>query len=70
MFQAFMADAPAALAALLCGVSASRRRVVVVYDIVNAFAAEEATRLPNGEGFAFNCIAASILAMSLDGGSS
>jgi cis-zeatin O-glucosyltransferase len=68
LWEAFIADAPGALAALLLGLSASHRRVVVVYDIINAFAAEEAARLPNGEGFAFHCTAASILVTALDGG--
>ena len=66
LFEAFVADAPAAVAALLRRISASHRRVVVLYDIINAFAAEEATRLPNSEGFAFHCTAASILARGLD----
>ncbi|CAO2036069.1 unnamed protein product [Urochloa humidicola] len=68
LWDAFIADAPAAVAALLRGISASHRRVVVVYDIITAFPAEEAARLPNGEGFAFHCTAASILARGLDGG--
>ena len=66
LFEAFVADAPAAVAALLRGISASHRRVVVLYDVMTAFAAEEAARLPNGEGFAFHCTAASILASGLD----
>ncbi|CAN6276558.1 unnamed protein product [Urochloa humidicola] len=68
LFEAFFADAPAAVAALLRGVSASHRRVVVVYDIINAFAAEEAARLPNGEGFAFHCTAVSSSVGHMDGG--
>ncbi|CAL5030617.1 unnamed protein product [Urochloa decumbens] len=68
LFEAFLADAPAAVAALLRGVSASHRRVVVVYDIINAFAAEEAARLPNGEGYAFHCTAASSSVGHMDGG--
>ncbi|KAL6903837.1 hypothetical protein ACP4OV_004650 [Aristida adscensionis] len=59
LFEAFIADAPAPLAALLDGFSASHRCVVVVYDVMNAFAAEAAARLPNGEGFSFNCTAVS-----------
>jgi cis-zeatin O-glucosyltransferase len=51
MWEAFVADAPAPLAALLGEVSASHRRVVVLYDLMNAFVAEEAARLPNGRGF-------------------
>src|SRR6185295_5984168 len=66
LFEAFVADAPAAVAALLRRISASHRRVVVLYDVMTAFAAEEAARLPNGEGFAFHCTAASILASGLD----
>ncbi|CAL5030619.1 unnamed protein product [Urochloa decumbens] len=68
LWEAFIADAPAAVAALIRGVSASHRRVVVVYDIINAFAAEEAARLPNGEGFAFHCTAASSSVGHMDGG--
>ncbi|PAN39521.1 hypothetical protein PAHAL_7G249000 [Panicum hallii] len=68
LFEAFVADAPAAVADLLRGISASHRRVVVLYDIITAFAAEEAARLHNGEGFAFHCTAASILARGLDEG--
>ncbi|XP_012703082.1 putative cis-zeatin O-glucosyltransferase [Setaria italica] len=68
LLEAFIADAPAALAALLRGVSASHRRVVVVYDSANAFAAEEAARLHNGEGFAFHCTAASAFVGRMDGG--
>ena len=66
LFEAFVADAPASVAALLRGISASHRRVVVLYDVMTAFSAEEAARLPNGEGFAFHCTAASILASGLD----
>lgn len=36
-----IAKAPAVVAALLRGLSASHRRVVVMYDIINALAAEE-----------------------------
>ncbi|CAN6249687.1 unnamed protein product [Urochloa humidicola] len=68
LFEAFFADAPAAVAALLRGISASHRRVVVVYDIINAFAAEEAARLPSGEGFAFHCTAVSSTVGRMDGG--
>ncbi|KAL6903359.1 hypothetical protein ACP4OV_004172 [Aristida adscensionis] len=59
LWEAFVADAPAPLAALLEGVSASHRRVVVVYDVMNAFAAKAAARLPNGEGYVFHCTAVS-----------
>ncbi|CAN6268848.1 unnamed protein product [Urochloa humidicola] len=68
LWEAFIADAPAAVAALLRGISASHRRVVVVYDTINAFAAEEAARLPNGEGFAFHCIAVSASVGRMAGG--
>ncbi|CAL5026026.1 unnamed protein product [Urochloa decumbens] len=68
LYETFFADAPAAVAALLHGFSSSHRRVVVVYDIINAFAAEESARLPNGEGYAFHCTAASLLVTGLDGG--
>ncbi|CAN6229160.1 unnamed protein product [Urochloa humidicola] len=68
LWEAFIADAPAAVAELLHGISASHRRVVVVYDIINAFAAEEAARLPNGEGFAFHCTAVSSTVGRMDGG--
>ncbi|KAG0526957.1 hypothetical protein BDA96_06G190900 [Sorghum bicolor] len=68
LFEAFIADAPAPVAALLRGLSASHRRVVVLYDVINAFAAEEAARLPNGEGFAFHCTAASSMVPHMDGG--
>ncbi len=59
MWEAFVADAPGPLAALLGEVSAAHRRVIVLYDLMNAFAAKEAARLPNGEGFGLHCTAAS-----------
>ncbi|KAF8656364.1 hypothetical protein HU200_060746 [Digitaria exilis] len=70
LFDAFVSDAPAALASLLRELSAasSPRRVVVVYDVLTAFGAEEASRLPNGEGYAFHCTAASLISRDLDGG--
>ncbi|KAL6652258.1 hypothetical protein ACP70R_011183 [Stipagrostis hirtigluma subsp. patula] len=68
LWEAFTAGAPAPLAALLAGVAASHRRVVVLYDVMNAFAAEEAARLPNGEGFALHCTAPSGFAERMDGG--
>jgi cis-zeatin O-glucosyltransferase len=42
--------------------------VVVLYDLINAFAAEEAARLPNGEGFALHCTATSSFLGRMDGG--
>ncbi|TVU14937.1 hypothetical protein EJB05_38434, partial [Eragrostis curvula] len=68
LFEAFIADAPASLAALLGEVSASHRRVVVLYDLINAFAAEAAARLPNGEGFGLHCTAASSFVGRMPGG--
>ncbi|XP_020182396.1 putative cis-zeatin O-glucosyltransferase [Aegilops tauschii subsp. strangulata] len=53
MFEAYVAGAAAPLAALLRDLSASRRRVVVLHDVLNAFAAVEAERLPNGNGESF-----------------
>ena len=55
LWEAFTASAPAPVAALLREASASHRRVVVLYDLMNGFVAEEAARLPNGEGFALVC---------------
>ncbi|KAL6601451.1 hypothetical protein ACP70R_044671 [Stipagrostis hirtigluma subsp. patula] len=70
LFEAFTAGAPAPLAALLRDISASglHRRVVVLYDVANAFAAEAAVRVPGGEGFAFHCIAASHFVPGMEGG--
>ncbi|GJN02105.1 hypothetical protein PR202_ga19427 [Eleusine coracana subsp. coracana] len=68
MWDAFVADAPAPLAALLADLSASHRRVVVLYDLMNAFAAEAAARLLNGEGFGLHCTAASSFVGRMDGG--
>ncbi|XP_008667332.1 putative cis-zeatin O-glucosyltransferase isoform X1 [Zea mays] len=69
MWEAFTTDAPAPLAALLGGISASCRRFVVLYDIANGFAAEEAARLPNGEGFGLVCTAVSCIVGRTDAGS-
>jgi hypothetical protein len=44
LWKAFTASAPAPVAALLGDVSASHRRVVVLYDPLNGFVAEEAAR--------------------------
>ncbi|KAL6651763.1 hypothetical protein ACP70R_010688 [Stipagrostis hirtigluma subsp. patula] len=69
LWEAFTAGAPAPLAALLRGLSASHRRVVVLYDFLNAFAAEAAAGLPNGEGFALYCAAVSSVVGLTDAGS-
>ncbi|WVZ86803.1 hypothetical protein U9M48_033531, partial [Paspalum notatum var. saurae] len=63
LWEAFTASAPGPVAALLREVSASgsARRVVVLYDFLNAFVGEEAARLPNGEGYGLYCAAVSIL---------
>ncbi|TVU14931.1 hypothetical protein EJB05_38428, partial [Eragrostis curvula] len=68
LWEAYITDAPAQLAALLEGLSAAHRRVVLVYDRMNGFAAEEAARLPNGEAFGLHCLAASTLAGKMDTG--
>ncbi|EAY95122.1 hypothetical protein OsI_16939 [Oryza sativa Indica Group] len=62
LWEAYTAGAPAPLAALLDKLSASYRRVVVVYDRINDFAAQEAARLRNGEAFVMYCLAVSMLA--------
>ncbi|XP_006652626.1 cis-zeatin O-glucosyltransferase 1-like [Oryza brachyantha] len=59
MFEAFAVAARAPLAALLATLSASYRRVVVVYDRLNSFVAAEAARLRNGEAFGLQCVAVS-----------
>ncbi|KAM0901366.1 hypothetical protein ACQ4PT_020052 [Festuca glaucescens] len=61
LFDAYITGARAPLAAILHELSGSHRRVVVVHDPLNAFADEEAARLPNGEAFGLHCLAASIL---------
>ncbi|GJN02104.1 hypothetical protein PR202_ga19426 [Eleusine coracana subsp. coracana] len=68
MWEAYTAGARVPLAALLDGLSATHRRVVVVHDRLNGFAAEEAARLRNGEGFGIHCLAASTLAGKLHAG--
>ncbi|KAL6652257.1 hypothetical protein ACP70R_011182 [Stipagrostis hirtigluma subsp. patula] len=68
LWEAYTAGARAPLAALLEELSASNRRVVVVYDRLNAFAAVNAARLPNGEAFGMHCVAASMLAGKMDAG--
>uniref|UniRef100_A0ACD5WMV0 Uncharacterized protein n=1 Tax=Avena sativa TaxID=4498 RepID=A0ACD5WMV0_AVESA len=59
MWEAFTTAASAPLAALLRTLSATHRRVVVVYDRINSFAAEEAARLGNGEAYGLQCVAIS-----------
>ncbi|SPT20096.1 unnamed protein product [Triticum aestivum] len=61
MFNAYIAGARAPLAALLDRLSGSCRRIVVVHDRINAFASEEAARVPNGEAFGLHCLALSML---------
>nr|TKW05910.1 hypothetical protein SEVIR_7G207000v2 [Setaria viridis] len=59
MFEAFTAAARAPLGALLARLSTTYRRVAVVFDRLNAFAATEAARLANGEAFGLQCVAMS-----------
>ncbi|KAF0912189.1 hypothetical protein E2562_013071 [Oryza meyeriana var. granulata] len=59
MFETFAVAARAPLVALLERLSASYRRVVVVYDRLISFAAAETARLPNGEAFGLQCVAIS-----------
>ncbi|KQJ83987.1 putative cis-zeatin O-glucosyltransferase [Brachypodium distachyon] len=68
LFEAFTADARAPLAAVLRELSASRRRVVVVHDLMNTFAAEEAAGLPNGEAVGLHCTAVSSIVGRIDAG--
>nr|CAB3484877.1 unnamed protein product [Digitaria exilis] len=68
MWEAFTAGAPAPFASLLAEVSATHRRVVVLYDLANAFAAEAASRLPNGEGFGLLCTPLSSVLGQTDAG--
>ena len=68
LWEAFTASAPAPVAALLQEASASHRRVVVLYDLVNGFVAEEAARLPNGEGYALHCSAVSAIVGQVEEG--
>ncbi|CAL5016334.1 unnamed protein product [Urochloa decumbens] len=70
LWEAFTAGAPAPLASLLAALSATHRRVVVLYDLANAFAAEEAARLPNGEGYGLICTSLSTLLWWTDAGTS
>ncbi|KAM0900778.1 hypothetical protein ACQ4PT_020417 [Festuca glaucescens] len=66
LFDAYITGARPPLAALLHELSGSYRRVVVVHDRLNAFAYEEAARLPNGEAFGLHCLAVSILVGQLN----
>uniref|UniRef100_A0ACD5UU46 Uncharacterized protein n=1 Tax=Avena sativa TaxID=4498 RepID=A0ACD5UU46_AVESA len=59
MFETFTAAARAPLGALLETLAATHRRVVVVYDKLNSFAAVEAARVRNGEAFGLQCVAIS-----------
>jgi cis-zeatin O-glucosyltransferase len=68
MCEAFVAGASAPVAALLARVSARHRRVVVLYDRLSSFAAAEAARVPNGEAFGLQCVAASYDASWSDAG--
>ncbi|CAN6276557.1 unnamed protein product [Urochloa humidicola] len=61
LWEAFFAGAPAAVAALLGEVSASRRRVVVIYDLLNSFVAEAAARVPNAESYGLHCTSVSAI---------
>uniref|UniRef100_J3M0A4 Glycosyltransferase n=1 Tax=Oryza brachyantha TaxID=4533 RepID=J3M0A4_ORYBR len=66
LWETYSADARAPLSALLGGLSASRRRVVVLYDLLCSFAAEEAARLPHGEAFGVYCTSVSYMLGKLD----
>ncbi|KAF0912191.1 hypothetical protein E2562_013073 [Oryza meyeriana var. granulata] len=68
LWETYSADARAPLSVLLDKLYASHRRVVVLYDHLSSFAAEEAARLPNGESFGFHCTAVSYLVGRLDPG--
>uniref|UniRef100_A0ACD5USB5 Uncharacterized protein n=1 Tax=Avena sativa TaxID=4498 RepID=A0ACD5USB5_AVESA len=62
LFDAFCDHAAAPLARLLQELAASHRRVVVVHDNVMSFPAAEASRLPNCEAYALQCVAQSFVA--------
>ncbi|CAM0903409.1 unnamed protein product [Alopecurus aequalis] len=68
MFETFTAAARAPLGELLRTLSAAHRRVVVVYDKLNSFAAVEAAQLSNGEAFGLQCVAISYNIGWLDAG--
>jgi cis-zeatin O-glucosyltransferase len=59
LWEAFSTAAGAPLAVLLQSLSVTHRRVVVVYDRINSFAAVEAARLDNGEAYGLQCVAVS-----------
>ncbi|CAM0903421.1 unnamed protein product [Alopecurus aequalis] len=56
LFDAFCDHAAAPLGRLLEELAASHRRVVVVHDNLMAFPASEASRLPNCEAYALQCV--------------
>uniref|UniRef100_A0A453MIM9 Glycosyltransferase N-terminal domain-containing protein n=2 Tax=Aegilops tauschii subsp. strangulata TaxID=200361 RepID=A0A453MIM9_AEGTS len=62
LFNVYIAGARAPLS------GSCRRRVVVVHDRINAFASEEAARLPNAEAFGLHCLALSMLVGRMDAG--
>ncbi|OEL20213.1 putative cis-zeatin O-glucosyltransferase [Dichanthelium oligosanthes] len=68
MVEAFAAGARAPVAGLLARISACSRRVVVLYDRLSSFAAPEAARIPNGEAYCLQCVAASFDAAWMDAG--
>ncbi|WVZ86685.1 hypothetical protein U9M48_033434 [Paspalum notatum var. saurae] len=66
--QAFVAGARDPVARLLAGLSSRHCRVVVLYDRLSSFAAPEAARIPNGEAYSLQCVAASYDAAWTDAG--
>jgi cis-zeatin O-glucosyltransferase len=66
LWEAFIADASEPLFALLGEVSTSHRRVVILYDLMNVFIAEEAARLPNSERFKLHCTVVSTVLERMD----
>ncbi|XP_020177984.1 cis-zeatin O-glucosyltransferase 2 [Aegilops tauschii subsp. strangulata] len=56
LFDAFCDHAGAPLRRLLEELAASHHRVVVVHDNLVAFPASEASRLPNGDAYALQCV--------------
>uniref|UniRef100_A0A0D9W818 Glycosyltransferase n=1 Tax=Leersia perrieri TaxID=77586 RepID=A0A0D9W818_9ORYZ len=66
LWEAYTAEARVPLSALLDKLSALHRHVVVVYDLLSSFAAEEAARLPNGMAFGFHCTSLSYMVGKLD----
>jgi cis-zeatin O-glucosyltransferase len=59
MWEAFSTAASAPLGVLLRSLSATHRRVVVVYDRLSSFAAVETARLDNGEAYGLQFVAIS-----------